>query len=532
MTLVGLILATACANIANLLLARSTARRREIGFRLSLGAGRFRVVRQLLTESLVLASVGGVLGILVGMWGIRFLTLLLGTNPDTDIVVPRAELNWQVAGLAVGLSLVTGLFFGLVPALRATRRDVMSSLKEVRSRSVPSRIPVGLSDVLVAAQVTMSLLMLVAAGLFVRTLANLQSVDIGFDRENLLLFEVGPGQAGYREKEMLSFYDDLHRRFGSIPGVRSVSFSHEPLLTAAYSLGMTVDGRRVESNFLYVGPWFFSTMGIPMLVGREIDEREQPGSPLVVVVSELFAKINFPRESPIGKRIAVRLFQPGPPAFREMEIVGVAKNARYGGVKEDLPQVVYISHNHAAPSTFVNRMTFELRTTGDPMALVNTVRGIVRNVNPIVPVVNITSQTAQIEQTLSQEIMFARVCTAFALLALTIACVGLYGTVAYNVARRANEIGIRVALGAQRGGVMRMILKRVIITVVAALAMGLPLALKASSYVEAFLYSMKPNDPSAIVAAVLVLVAAAILAAFIPAHRASRIDPLIALRHE
>jgi ABC-type antimicrobial peptide transport system permease subunit len=215
-----------------------------------------------------------------------------------------------------------------------------------------------------------------------------------------------------------------------------------------------------------------------------------------------------------------------------MEIVGVAKDARYGGVKEDLPQVVYISHNHAAPLTFVNKATFELRTSGDPLALVNTVRGIVRDVNPIVPVVQISSQTAQFEQTLSQEIMFARICTAFAILALAIACVGLYGTVAYNVARRTNEIGIRVALGAQRAGIIRMILQKVIVSVVLALAIGLPVVLKASSYVETFLYSMKPNDPLTIVAAVLILLFAALFAAFIPACRASGIDPLVALRHE
>jgi macrolide transport system ATP-binding/permease protein len=530
MTLVGLILATACANIANLLLARSAARRREIAFRLSLGAGRFRIVRQLLTESVVLASLGGIVGIFVGVWGIRFLTLLLGMNSGR--VLPRAELSWQVVAVAVGLSLGTGLLFGLIPALRATRRDVISALKEVRSRRTPSRIPVSFSEVLVVSQVIMSLLMLVAAGLFVRTLANLQSVDIGFDRENLLLFEVSPGQAGYRDAEMLSFYDELHRRFRGIPGATDISFSHAPLLTAGFSHGMTVDGQRVDSNFLYVGPRFFSTMGIPMLLGREIDEREQPGSPLVAVVSELFAKTNFPGESPLGKRIAVRVSQPGPAVFREMEIVGVAKDARYGGVKEDLPQVVYASHSHAAPLTLVNRMTFELRTTGDPLALVNTVRGIVRDVNPIVPVVNITSQTAQIEATLSQEIMFARVCTAFAILALTIACVGLYGTVAYNVASRTSEIGIRLALGAQRSNVIRMVLQRVMLSVLAALALGLPLALMASQYVETFLFAIKPRDPLAISAAVAILLLAAALAAFVPAHRASRVDPLVALRHE
>jgi predicted permease len=405
----------------------------------------------------------------------------------------------------------------------------MPNLKEVRSNSRPSPIPISLSDVLVVSQVTMSLLMLVAAGLFVRTLTNLQSIDIGFNRENLLLFEVNAGQAGYKDAEMLSFYEDLYQRFRQIPGVRDISFSNRALFTAGFQLPVSVGGQRVTSRMLYVGPDFFSTMGIPIALGREIDERDQPGSPPVAVVSELFAKSYLGDENPIGKRIAIG--GAGDLNSKQVEIVGVVKDARYGGLRVELPRVVYASVKHASFPN-VSRMTFELRTAGDPLAHVNTVRGIVRDVNPLVPLANISSQAAQIEQTISQEIMFARVCTVFAVLALMIACVGLYGTVAYNVARRTNEIGIRVALGAQRARVIRMILQKVLIAVVVALAIGLPSALKASSYVEGFLYSTKPNDPMTIAAAVLILVAAALLAAFIPAHRASRIDPLIALRTE
>lgn len=527
MTLVGLILAVACANIANLLLARTAARGREIALRLSLGAGRFRVARQLLTESVVLSTFGGILGILVGIWGIRFLTRLLGT--DSATVLPRAELNWEVLGLAIALSVVTGLLFGLAPAIRLTRRDAMPTLKTVRSGRAPSRLPVGLSDVLIVVQVAMSLLMVVAAGLFLRTLSNLQSIDTGFKPENLLLFDLNARQAGYRDTEMVSFYEEIYRRLREIPGVRNISFSNRSLFTGGFSLAISVAGKPAGSGFLYVGPDFFSTMGIPMLLGREIGEGERPGSRPVAVVSELFAKSNFGDENPIGRRIVVG--RPGLPWFREMEIVGVAKDVRSNGLKGDLRQVVYASHHHAA-FQFVDRMTFELRTAGDPLVHASTVRDIVRQVDSRVPVTNIVSQVDEINQTISREIMFARVCAAFAILALAIACVGIYGTVAYNVASRTGEIGIRVALGAQRSNVIRMVLQRVMILALVAVTLGLPFALMASQYVEAFLFAMKPRDPLVMSAAVAILLVAAALAAFVPAHRASRIDPLVALRHE
>jgi macrolide transport system ATP-binding/permease protein len=527
MILVGLILAVACANIANLLLARTTARSREIALRLSLGAGRFRVARQLLTESIVLSSFGGILGICVGIWGIRFLTRLLGS--DSRVALPRADLNWQVLGLAIALSVVTGLLFGLAPAIRATRRDSMPALKTVRSSRAPSRLPLGLSDVLIVVQVAMSLLLVVAAGLFLKTLSNLKSIELGFNRENLLLFDVNARQAGYGDAQMASFYEEIYRRLREIPGVRNVSFSNRSLFTGGFSLGMIVDGKPVSSGFLYVGPEFFSTMGIPLLLGRGIGETERSGSRPVVVVSELFAKTYFGDENPLGRRVAVG--RVGLSWFQEVEIVGVAKDVRSSGLKGELRPVVYGSHNQAA-FQFVDRMTFELRTSGDPLVHVNAVRDIVRSVNSRVPVTNIVSQVDEINHTISREIMFARVCTAFAILALTIAFVGLYGTVSYNVARRTAEIGIRVALGAPRGNVIRMVLQKVMMLVLVALAIGLPFALMASQYVEAFLFAIKPRDPAVIAAAVGILLLAAALAAFVPARRASRVDPLVALRHE
>ncbi len=524
--LVALILAIACANIANLLLARATARTREISLRLSLGAGRLRVIRQLLTESVVLASVGGILGILVAIYGIRFLTTLLAI--DSMAVLPRAELNWNVLAVAVVLSVITGLLFGLAPALGLIRADLVAGLKETRAGIRPVRRRLSSLDVLVVSQVVLSLLMLVAAGLFVRTLSNLRSVDVGFNTRNLLLFEINARQAGYKGAEMISFYEDLKRRFAAVPGVAGLSMSNRPIITAGFSLGIRVNGRLIENRdtrMLLVGPGFFSTLQIPIVMGREIDEREKPGSPMTAVVSELFARSAFGDENPIGRHVMVGRDQ------REAEIVGVAKDARYGGLKRPLPAVVYVPYNQSS-STFADRMTFELRTADNPLLHVNTIREIVRSLNPLVPVAKMTTQTAQIEETISQEIMFARVCTAFAILALAIACVGLYGTVAYNVARRTSEIGIRMALGAPRAGVMRMILQKVLALVLVALGIGLPVALKASTYVKAFLFAMTPTDAWTMGAAILILVTGSLLAAFVPAHRASRIDPLVVLRHE
>lgn len=526
MILVGLILAIACANIANLLLARATARTREIALRLSLGAGRLRVARQLLTESIVLASAGGTLGIVVAIYGIRFITAMLSV--DSAAVLPRAELNWNVLGVAAGLSMITGLLFALAPAIGFLRSDLMADLKETRLGRRPAGGRLSSLDVLVVSQVVLSLLMLVAAGLFARTLSNLRSVDVGFNSQNLLLFEINARQAGYSGAEMISFYEELQRRFAVVPGVTGLSLSNRPIIRAAFSLGVRSDGRPIQNldtRMLLVGPGFFSTMQIPIVMGREIDEREKPGSPMTAVVSELFARTAFGDRNPIGRHVAIGRDQ------REAEIVGVARDARYGGLKRPLPAVVYVAYNQGS-STFADRMTFELRTADNPLLHASTIREIVRSVNPLVPVAKMTTQTAQIEETISQEIMFARVCIAFAILALAIACVGLYGTVAYNVARRTSEIGIRMALGAQRVGVMRMILQKVLLLVVVALGIGLPLALQASAYVKSFLFGMTPTDPWTMGAAVLILVTASFWAAFVPAARAARIDPLVALRHE
>jgi macrolide transport system ATP-binding/permease protein len=537
LAMVGLILAIACANTANLLLARSAARNREMAVRLSLGAGRFRLVRQLLTESVLLASLSGALGVFIAVIGIRVLTRLLANGQEAFTL--HAELNWHVLAVTFGLSLLCGMLFGLVPALHATRPGLISALKD---RSVTARVGtrlrgamprLSLTHALVAAQIAISMLLLVGAGLFVRTLANLQSVQLGFNREGVLLFDLNAPQAGYSESRVAAFYADLRRRLIEIPGVRDVTLSHASLVRAGRSHPITVDGRQVgrETRILQAGPRFLATMQIPLLRGREFDERDREGSLPVVVVSDQFAKAYFGDQDPIGRRIAIGGTMSVNRKPQVMEVVGIAATARYGDLRGKIPPVVYVPYAQVPPES-VRQMTYALRTDGDPLGLAAAVRQVVREADARVPVMNLKTQAADIDQTINQEIVFARLCTAFAVLALVIACVGLYATMAYAVARRTSEIGIRMALGARRPSVVWMVLREVCAIVAIGLAISVPFVMATSKLIASFLFEMTPNDPRALTLAVAVLASAALLAGYGPARRASRVDPMIALRHE
>lgn len=528
--MVGLILVIACANTANLLLARASARTREMAVRISIGAGRYRVLRQLLTESVLLASLSGALGILVAIAGIRVLTRLLANGQEGFTL--HAELNWHVLAVTLGLSLLCGLLFGLAPALQLARPAVMPALKATSVTERRGRVRHGIArpsatQALVVAQIAISLLMLVAAGLFVRTLSNLQSVPLGFNHDNVLLFEVNARQAGYPEASMAAFYAELRRRLGEIPGVRHATLSHASLIRAGRSHPVTVNGVRAQGHrILQAGPGFFTTMQIPLLRGREIEDRDRQGSLPVAVVSDLFARTYFGEENPVGRRLKV-----GGSSPLEPEIIGVAATARYGGLKGNTPPVVYLSYAQI-PSPELRQMTFALRTDGDPLHYVGAARAIVREADARVPVTNVMTQAADINQTINQEIVFARLCTAFAILALVIACVGLYGTMAYGVARRTREIGIRMALGAPRGSVIWMVLREVCVLVAIGLAISVPTAIGTSRFIESFLFGTTPNDPRALAVAVAILLSAALVAGYGPARRASRVDPMIALRSD
>jgi predicted permease len=522
LAMVGLILAITCANIANLLLARAAARRREMAVRLSLGAGRFRVVRQLLTESVMLASLGGAFGVLFAIWGVRSLTFLLSNGQENFTL--HAELNWKVLCVTAALSVVCGLLFGLAPAIQSTRPDVMPALKNGRGGGPRRRG----QHVLVVAQIAISFLILVAAGLFVRTLNKLHSVQLGYSRENILLFSLNARQAGHRDPEIATFYANLRKRFESIPGVSSATLSQASIISADRAGGtyrgimkigaVTIAGAGV----MVAGPRFLTTMQIPILAGREIDDRDQPGSTPVAVISERLARTYFGNDNPVGRRITFL------DEKRDLEIVGVSANLLYGALKQESPMTVFAAASQFSP----DRVTYALRTVGDSLRYVRSVHEIVREADSHIPVTNVVTQAAEIDRTISREVTFAKLCTGFAVLALLIACVGLYGTVSYSVARQVGEIGIRMALGAQRGAVVWMVLRRVLLLAAVGLAISLPAALSASQLVKSFLFETQPNDPGTLALAGVVLLSAAILAGYAPARRASRIDPLAALRHE
>jgi macrolide transport system ATP-binding/permease protein len=369
------------------------------------------------------------------------------------------------------------------------------SISHARAR-LSDRIPrLGLTQVLVVAQIAISLLLLVAAGLFVRTLSNLQSISLGFNRENVLLFELNAPQAGYPEARVAGFYADLRQRLSEVPGVRDATMSHASLIRAGRGHPVTINGVRTQgTRILYTGPAFFTTMQIPMLRGREITEGDRQGTQPVAVVSDLFARTNFGDGDPLGRHIEVggSLQVGGAPLA--LEIVGVAATARYGGLKGEIPPVVYVPYAQIPPPT-LREMTYALRTDGDPLRHVAAVRRIVHEADGRVPVTNLKTLAADIDQTINQEIVFARLCSAFAILALVIACVGLYATMAYAVARRTNEIGLRMALGAGRGAVIWMVLRQVCVLAAIGLAIGMPTALGTSRLIESCVFRRPPDPP-------------------------------------
>jgi macrolide transport system ATP-binding/permease protein len=426
---------------------------------------------------------------------------------------------------------LTGVLFGLAPALESTRTDLAPALKESRTGDTRGHgfRGLGLSRILMVSQIAFTLLILVAAGLFVRTLSNLASIQLGFNRESLLTFQLNARQAGHNDPEIVAFYNDLRTQFSAIPGVRAASLSNHAVIGMGTSgTDVSISGSAPEdSSILTIGAGFFTTMHIPMLLGREIDERDRPGSPMVAVVNEAFARRSFGDRNPLGQHLALERMCPN----CDIEIVGVSANSLYGNLKGTSPPTVYLSFAQGVWGP-VQGMVYELRTAGHPLNYVKAVRDLVQRADPRLPLSDVKSQSARIDETINQEIAFARLCTAFALLALVIACVGLYGTMSYNVARRTGEIGIRMALGAQPGRVLWMVLREVVLLAAVGLAIGVPTALAASKLVESFLFGMKPNDPLALMGSVVTLVSAAILAGYVPARNASRIDPMIALRHE
>lgn len=551
--LAGLVLLLACANVANLLLARATARSREVAIRLSIGAARGRIVRQFLTESLLLSALGGIAGALVAAVALRGLLLLL-SNANADFNL-AANVDLRVLAFAAGGTLLTGALVGLVPAFRATQAGVNESLKESGRGATVSRRRAAFSKTLIVVQIALSLLLVLGAGLFLRTLWNLQSVALGYPQDNLLVVTVDSLNAGHPEVRGANFYHDLAARIRAIPGVQAVTYSDRGLFSeseGAYPVGVEGftprDADDTGSTGDYVGPDYFSSIGIPIVLGREIDSRDNAKSSRVCVINEAFAKRFFAGRNPIGKHVTTTLS-----ARRVMEVIGVATDARVHSLRGEIDPKFYAAVDQLGPRSST---VFEVRTANDPNRFLTVVRKTILAVDGDLQVRSARTLDQLIEAQNGRQELIAQLCTTFAILALILAATGIYGMLSCSVARRTNEIGIRMALGADRALVTGMILRETAFMVLAGATAGVAAAAVSARLMAAQLYGLNATgprwsiaqyehvdnamqlygvsamDPLTIAATIVILGFIALIAAYIPAMRAARVDPVSALRHE
>jgi len=526
--LTGAVLLLACASLANLLLARATAREREFTVRLAIGASRARIVRQLLVESLLLAVAGATLGLALAFVVDRVL-LRIYLPVDAEFVVSPIP-DGRVLAFIVGVMLLTSLVFGLLPAIQGSRTDLVLSLKD-RSGAL-SAGGISLRRMLVGIQVAISVLLLFAAGLFVRTLRNLESLGPGFPTDHLLTFRIDPSLNGYSDEETKSFYERLNVNLQTMPGVASVGFSAMPLLKGyAWQnavLGKDFEGAPIEEQPVLsnVGPDYFATLGIPILAGRAFTVQDD-GPSKYAVINESFARQYFPGRTPIGQRFG--LVDDKEPVSPDIEVVGVIPDKKYRDLRETPPAQAYFPYFQDAHFRFMN---IYLRTQADPRQIENELRERMRQFDPHVPVVGLQTMNEQIGFSLRTERLVASLSAVFGGLATLLAVIGLYGVTAYVVMRRTREIGIRIAVGALRSSVIAMIMREVLVLIGAGLVAGFSLALALANLVRSQLFGLNPRDPLTFIGSAVVLTMAAGLAGFLPALRASRVDPTTALRHE
>jgi predicted permease len=544
MLAVGIILLIACANVAGLMLARAAARQKEMAVRLALGAGRARVVRQLLTESVMLSVLGGALGILFAYWGAHAIISFVSSNQARPLGFAMG-VDLHVLGFTVAVSLLTGILFGVAPTFRGARVDLTPALKEgERSSASPGHAGgrwFSIGNALVVAQVALAIVVLVGAGLLVRTLANLRSIDVGFDSHNILIFGIDPTLIGYKGPQVDSFYRDLQGRLSETPGVKSASYSMMPLLSnglmvTSFHWPGTPQDQESRADMLGVGPNFFETLHIPFLAGRGFsasdfklsaanDGATPTLAPTPVVVNQAFVEKYLGKESPLGKQFGQAEADANRPRSPGYEIIGVVRDAKYNSLRREINAMMYIPQSAGGAS-------FELRTAADPQAILPAIREVVAQVSTNLPLFDVKTESQQIDRLLFQERLVARLSGFFGLLALVLACVGLYGLLSYEVSRRTREIGIRLALGAQPGSVLKVVLQQGIVLAIVGAAVGIGVALGVTRYLTSMLYDVHANDPLTMIAVAVLLTLVAVAACYIPARRAMRVDPLVALRYE
>jgi predicted permease len=549
MMAVGLVLLIACANVAGLLLARSVARGKEIAVRLTLGARRGRLVSQLLVESLLLSAMGGAVGLLLAHWGAKMLWSL-GDRDGTGPPPFHPHLDVRVLVFAALIAIGTGVIFGLVPALRGLRVDLTPSLKAGNTASdagIPRKRWYSPGNALVVAQVSLAVIALMTAGLLVRTLRNLRSADLGFSSDHLLVFALEPGLAGYKGVQISALYRDLQEQFAALPGVSSVTYSWTPLLRGwGWSTGIHAPGTPAneiaDTPYLPVGPKFFETMRIPLRAGRDLNAADfaaaaaraarPPGAkpdpnaaPENVVVNETFVRRYFPHANPVGQHVqAPPEDDPTLPTGPGWQIIGVAGDARYDSLRGDVEPTMYAASGANA--------SFSLRTVADPLAMVPVIRNLVNRRDSNLAMHLVMTEEQQIDQMVFVERLVARLSSFFGVLALLLACTGIYGLLSYEVTRRTREIGIRMAIGAQQKDVVGMVVRQGLLVALAGAVMGAGASFAVSGLVKGILYHVRTGDPVTLAAVTGILLVVALAACFLPARRATKVDPLVALRYE
>jgi predicted permease len=545
MLAVAIVLLIGCANVAGLLLARATARQREIAVRQALGAARGRLIRQLLTESVTLSTLGGGMGVLLAYWGARALLTFAANNAGRPLGF-SAELDLPVLGFTFAAAILTGTLFGLAPALRSMRVDLTPALKAGSDGGRARQGPLRPGNLLVVAQVALTVVVLVAAGLLVHTLENLRNIDPGFAPQNLLTFSVDSTLTHYKGERLAAFYRNLQDRFSAVPGVLSASYSESPLLSGSLSdtsfhLPGTPPKARIQVDYMPVGPGFFETMKIPMIRGRrfkpeeyelaatvESDPKAEARIVVPAIVNESFVHAYFAKVDAIGQPFGAD--SPGISGDPDTDetagwtIVGVVRDAKYNNLRRAIQPTMYVPGG--------GRGTFELRTARDPMSVMPDVHEAIRQIGADLPIVDIRTQTERIEQMLFQERLIARLASLFGLLALLLACIGLYGLLAFEVTRGTREIGIRMALGAQSRQVLRSVVRHGIALAITGAAIGIAVSLAVTRFLSSMLYEVKPGDPLTLIGVLVLLLVVALVACYIPARRATRVNPLVALRHE